>query len=47
MFDAVKGDLMYVAAARKNYILNCQVFARNGDIPNEYVYLSLWNFTDT
>lgn len=46
MFDAVKGDLMRVAAV-KTYILNCHVFVRNGDFPNDYVYLSLWNFTDT
>ena len=47
LFDAVKGDLMRVAASGKTYILNCHVFARNGDIQNDYVYLSLWNFVDT
>ena len=41
LFDAVKGDLMRVAAAGKTYNLNCQVFVRNSDIPNDYVYLSL------
>ena len=46
MFDAIKGDLMRLAVAGKTYILNCQVFVRNGDIPNDYVYLSLWNFAD-
>ena len=41
LLDAVKGDLMRVAALGKTYILNCHVLARNDDIPNDYVYLSL------
>ena len=41
LLDAVKGDLMRVEAVGKTYILNCHVLARNDDIPNDYVYLSL------